>query len=144
MCVAWGSCGRREYSYGLSGLVHGAGLQPPLVQSMDLLPLGLQSFQGTLISPHLKPPSSLFPISVLVKSLLVFSVNPDVEVEALRSAFLTMLTAVSLAAPNSLQISLLTPEKKPCLPSEVRLCSLDSISSQLNVCCVIMCVHILL
>ena len=63
--------------------VSGAGLQPPLVQSMDLLPLGLKSFQGTLISPHLKPPPSPFAISVLVKSLLVISVDLDVEVEAM-------------------------------------------------------------
>ena len=63
--------------------VSGAGLQPPLAQSMDLLPLGLKSFQGTLISPHLKPPPSLFAISVLVKSLLVISVDLDVKVEAM-------------------------------------------------------------
>ena len=61
--------------------VSAAGLQPPFVLSFDLLPLGLQSFQGTLISPQFKPPPSLFTISELVKSFLVLSVNLDVKVE---------------------------------------------------------------
>ena len=81
MCVWHGHVTWQEGTQLGSLWVSGAGLQPPLVLSIDLLPLGIQSFQGTLISPQFKPPPSLFAISELVKSFLVLSVDLDVKAE---------------------------------------------------------------
>ena len=58
-----------------------AGLQPPFCLSRDLVPVRLESCQGTLVSPDFKPPTDLLAVVVLVETLLVLPGNVNVQVE---------------------------------------------------------------